>query len=52
MKTDKELVGTLRGFDDYVSILSCGQMFANFLFLRLWDRFLTGSDMVLEDVTE
>ncbi|XP_074388931.1 U6 snRNA-associated Sm-like protein LSm5 isoform X1 [Zonotrichia albicollis] len=46
MKSDKEIVGTLLGFDDFVSILLWTFKAACFM---LWPKF---SDMVLEDVTE
>jgi hypothetical protein len=52
MKGDKEFVGTLRGFDDYVSIRS-NYITMSWFRLECFSYFsLTPLDMVLDDVTE
>jgi len=50
MKGDKELVGTLSGFDDYVSTPS--HLVPPSLLLALTIACLCALDMVLDDVTE
>ena len=50
MKNDREFVGTLRGFDDYVSLLPFFSLF--FFLLFFFPHFLFYADIVLDDVTE
>lgn len=49
MKGEKELLGTLRGFDDF---FSNNQTYIHFISLQSMTLFLSLSDMVLDDVRE
>jgi len=48
MKNEKELLGTLRGFDDFFSKMHFEFMFKMFIF----DILFPNLDMVLDDVSE